>query len=276
MSPAPFLFGSSRREERLTLLVGLLVLVAAGSGLLVPGFYRGNVDPRYATGILTADGVSLVSLPVLAACLFLSRRGSPAATLVWTSLVAYFTYAYATYAFDRMYTFLFPLYMLIFGLGCFTTVLLLTRLDVKALAGYVPDLPWRRLTAGFLMLTGIILYGIELPVILGRIPGGVEAGGTPFMVLDMALIAPLALLTGMGLWQRHPWGMAVAGIFLVKAIALMTGFLIADYYDWYLGKLASPAATLIFTAVCVLAYFFTWNYFSAFKEGHSAQERTSS
>jgi hypothetical protein len=85
------------------------------------------------------------------------------------------------------------------------------------------------------------------------------------MVLDLSLVAPLAILTGFWLWQRQPWGTVISGIFLVKAIALMTGFLIADYYDWYLGKLTTQGATIAFTLVCLLAYFFTWNYFSAFK-----------
>jgi hypothetical protein len=254
-----------RTEEWLTVLIGLLVLVAAGAGIFVPDFYQGIVDPRYATGTVTADCVSLLCVPILAVCVFWASRGSPTAQLVWVSLLAYLTYAYATYAFDRMYTVLFPVYMLIFGLGCFTTALRLTRLDANSLANYAAKLPMRRVTAGFLMFTGLILYVIELPIILSRIPNGIQAGGTPFMVLDLSLVAPLAVLTGIWLWQRRPWGTVISGIFLVKAIALMTGFLIADYYDWYLGKLTTQGATIAFTTVCLLAYFFTWNYFFAFK-----------
>jgi hypothetical protein len=254
-----------RAEEWLTALIGILVLVAAGTGVFVANFYNGIVDPRYATGTITADGISLLCVPILAICVFAARRGSPTALLVWTSLLAYLTYAYATYAFDRVYTVLFPVYMLIFGLGCFATVMRLTHLDAKTLANYATRLPLRRVTAGFLMLTGLILYVVELPIILSRIPNGIQAGGTPFMVLDMSLVAPLAALAGIWLWQRRPWGAVIAGIFLVKAVALMTGFLSADYYDWYLGKLTTQGATIAFTVVCLLAYFFTWNYFSAFK-----------
>lgn len=254
-----------RIEEWLTALIGVLVLVAAGTGVFVPGFYAGSVDPRYATGTVTADCVSLLCVPILAICVFWARQGSPTALLVWVSLLAYLTYAYATYAFDRMYTVLFPVYMLIFGLGCFTTVMRLTRLDANSLSDYAAKLPWRRVTAGFLIFTGMVLYVIELPIILSRIPNGIQDGGTPFMVLDLSLVAPLAILTGIWLWQNRPWGTVISGIFLVKAIALMTGFLSADYYDWYLGKLTTQGATIAFTMVCLLAYFFTWNYFSAFK-----------
>jgi hypothetical protein len=255
-----------RLDEWLTALIGALVLVAAGAGVLIPGFYQGVVDPHYATGTITADAVSLLCVPVLFACLWAARHGSPAAPVVGVSLTAYLTYAYATYAFDRLYTVLFPVYMLLFGLGCFVTVLRLAQLDVNRLAGYAAALRWRRTTAVFLMFTGLILYIIELPILLGRIPAGIQAGGTPFMVLDLSLVAPLSLLTGIWLWQHRPWGTVITGIFLVKAIALMTGFLIADYYDWSQGRLTTPGATLAFTAVCLLAYLFTWNYFSTFKK----------
>ena len=52
-----------RLEEIFTLLIGLLTLAAAGAGVFVPGFYDGIVDPTYATGTITADVVSLISIP---------------------------------------------------------------------------------------------------------------------------------------------------------------------------------------------------------------------
>jgi hypothetical protein len=251
-------------EEIFTGLIGLLVLIAAGAGALIPNFYAGIVDPRYATGTITADIVSLICVPMLAACMWLARRGSVVARLTWAALVAYLGYAYATYAFDRMYTVLFPAYMAIFGMSCFVVAALLARLDASRLAAQTQDMPLRRTTAVFLVFTGLILYIIELPTILSRIPGGTQAGGTPFMVMDMALVAPISILTGIWLWQRRPWGAVLAAIFLIKAITLMSSFLIADYMDWFAGRLTTQPATIAFSVVYLLVYFFTWNYFSAF------------
>lgn len=257
----------TRLEELFTALIGLLVLISAGAGVSIPDFYDGVVDPRYATGNITADAVSLVSVPLLVVCVLGARRGSVAARLGWAALVAYLGYAYATYAFDRLYTPLFLVYVAIFSLSCFVLVSLLARLDVRGVAARTCDMPLRRVTSGFLVFTGLILYAIELPTLLERIPGGAQAGGTPFMVLDMAIIAPLSILTGVWLWRRHPWGSALAAIFLIKAITLMSGFLIADYIDWFAGRLTTQGATLAFTAVYILVYFFTWNYFAAFGRG---------
>lgn len=265
---------SFRLEETLTILTGLLVLAAAGSGVFVPGFYAGIVDPRYATGTVTADVVSLVSVPLVVVCMLAARRGSQVARLGWIALTAYLGYAYATYAFDRMYTVLFLGYVAIFGLSLFVIAALLTNLDVRRLAQPVHYLPLRRLTAGFLIFTGLVLYAIELPVILARIPGGIHEGGTPFMVLDLALIAPISMLTGVWLWQRRPWGAVLAPVFLIKAVTLMSGFLVADYIDWFAGRLTTQPATIAFSVVYLGVYFFTWNYFASFNKNTKGQLET--
>jgi hypothetical protein len=258
---------TTRLEEAFTILIGILVLVAAGAGVFVPGFYAGIVDPSYATGTITADIVSMLCIPLLVVCMLLTRRGSMVAHLIWVSLVAYLGYAYATYAFDRLYTILFLAYVAIFGLSCFVIVSLLARVNARQLAAYTQDMSLRRVTAGFLVLTGLILYVIETPIILARIPGEIHAGGTAFMVMDMALIAPISILTGVWLWRRYPWGAVLSAIFLIKAITLMSSFLIADYMDWFAGRLMSPGATIAFTVIYLLVYFFIWNYFASFGKG---------
>jgi len=267
MTTSTFISRPTRFEEGLTILISILVLIAAGAGAFIPGFYDGIVDPRYATGNVTADIVSLICVPLLIVCLALARRGNVIARLSWTSLVAYIGYAYATYAFDRLYTALFLVYVAIFGMSCFVIASLLAGFAVQQLAERTRTMPLRRVTAVFLVFTGLILYAIELPTILSRIPGGIEAGGTPFMVLDLALIAPISILTGVWVWRRHPWGAVLTPVFLIKAITLMSSFLIADYIDWFAGRLKTQGATIAFTIVYLLVYFFTWNYFAAFGKG---------
>lgn len=153
--------------------------------------------------------------------------------------------------------------MAIFELSSFVIVSILANLEVEKIARFGKDMRLRRTTSIFLMFTGLILNIIELPIIWERIPGDVHSGGTPFMVLDMSIVAPVAILTGIWLWQHRPWGVVLTAIFLIKAITIMTSFLIADYIEWFVGRSTSQAATVAFSAVYVLVYFFSWNYFSA-------------
>lgn len=254
---------TNRQVEFFTLFIGVFTLVAAGAGVFARGFYTGIVDPVYATGNITADVISLVSIPIIAVCVKLARRDNVIARLVWVALTIYLGYVYANYAFDRTYTIFFLVYVAIFGLSCVVSVSLLASLEIGRIAIVAQNMPFRRLTSGFLLFTGFVLYAIELPILIGRIPGGTQSGGTPFMVLDMALVAPFSILTGIWLWQQKPWGSVLCGIFLIKAITLMSGFLIADYIDWFAGRLEEPAATIAFSLVFLLVCFFTWNYYSA-------------
>lgn len=232
MKPAPFW----KPEVVLTALIGVLVLVAAGVGVLVPGFYQSTVDPEFLTGTITVDLVALLCVPLLVVCILGDRRGKLAARMIWISLLVYLGYTYAVYAFDRMYTVLLPAYIILFSLCSFAVAILVARLDVAQVSSRLQKLRWRQVTAGFLVFTGLILYVIELPIILGRIPDGIQVGGTPFMVLDMAHVTPISILTGVWLWQRRPWSATLTGIFLVKAVTLMTSFLIADYMNWFAGQ----------------------------------------
>ncbi len=255
-----------RSDEILTFLACGGVLIAAGCGVLIPGFYQNVVDPEYLTGTITADLMSLACVPILAGCIWLVRRGSTTARLIWPALLVYLAYTYAIYTFDRLYTVLFPLYLVIFSASTFAAASTLAGLDIQRLAESFASLRLRRATSVYLVFTGLVLYFIELPIIMSRIPGGTSRGGTPFMVLDMAIVAPIAALTGVWLWQRRPWGFALAGIFLIKAVTLMTSFLMADYYNWFTGNLADPVPTIAFTIVNVLAFGFVWNYFSSLKK----------
>ena len=72
-----------RIAEVLTALIGLLVLVSAGAGVFVPGFYNGAVDPTYALGTITADAISLVCVPLMFVSIRLARKQKPVAHLIW-------------------------------------------------------------------------------------------------------------------------------------------------------------------------------------------------
>jgi hypothetical protein len=252
-------------EEILSTLISLLTLMAAGAGVFIPGFYNGVVDPQYTPGTLTADAISLACIPLLMTCLVLARKGKLVARIIWIALLVYIGYAFAVYSFDRIYTLFFPVYMLIFSLSVFATALVISGLEITQLAEISRNMQLRRTTAVFILFTGLILYVIELPIILSRIPDGIEFGGTPFMVLDMTLVAPIAVLTGIWVWQHRPWGDVLAGIFLVKAITIMTSFLIADDINWFAGKAINQGAIIIFSAIYILVYLFSGNYFSTFR-----------
>ena len=72
----------------LTLLVAVLLAIAAGGGLFIPGLYRDV--PSIVQQALGQDLVSLaIVLPTLIVTAVLSRRGSLGARLIWLGALVY-------------------------------------------------------------------------------------------------------------------------------------------------------------------------------------------
>ena len=138
---APAIPGTNTRLTsacQASVLIGLLLAVAAGVGLFVPGSYE--ADTAFAAAAFRGtDLVSLVvAMPALAGSLFLARRGSRRALLVWLGSLACITYTYL-YSFAIVWNRLFLVYVALLSLSGFTLVRALTALDANQLADQFTD-----------------------------------------------------------------------------------------------------------------------------------------
>jgi hypothetical protein len=254
------------------LSLGLLpfVGVAAGTGLLVPGLYRDA--PTWVSQARGQDLVTLlVGAPLLVVGLIGARRGSVRCLLLWLGAVGYMAYAYATYAFATHFNPLFLVYVLNFGLAVYALVFGLIRLDAGRLrSAFSPHAP-TRLVAGALigmgLLTAVLWLGPDLlAVIAGRVPSDVIEAGlltNPIHVLDLGLVLPAAVLTGVLLARRRPWGFVLGAYFLVKfttlglAIMSMSVFMVAD------GQSLSVPLVVVFAVWTVVSAVLAWWFLSS-------------
>src|ERR1700730_3302705 len=104
--------------------------LAAGTGLLAPGFYR--EAPTWASQARGQDLVTLVvGVPLLVVGLIGARRGSVRCLLLWLGAVGYIAYAYVPYAFATHFNPLFLVYVLNLGLAAYALLFGLIRLDIN-------------------------------------------------------------------------------------------------------------------------------------------------
>ena len=220
-------------------MTGLLLAVAAGAGLFVPGLYKHNTAFA-ATAFRGTDLVSLaVALPVLGGSLWLAVRGSRRAVLVWLGGLAYVAYTYL-YTFAIAWNRLFLIYVALLSLSLFTLVRALTVLDAEELAGRFGDRTPVRGVGAFLWVVGGMLGLMELaqvvPALLaGQVPDVVLKTGHPtgvIYVLDLGLVVPLMLLAGRWVRQRRPWGYVAAAILLVKGVTVGLALLASNLFDY--------------------------------------------
>lgn len=224
-------------------LIAILVLVAAGAGLFwqdggAPVAFttlHGETVQLYGQGIYRfdwdfkapiqrgTDAVTLfVCLPLLLAAFWRTRRGSLKGGILLIGALSYFLYYGASLAFSMMFNSLFLAYTALSSASFFAFVVAITAVSPQYLAAHLSPQTPRRGMAVFLFVAGagvlfIWLSEIIGPLLQGQVP--VEALG-PYTTmithaLDIAIIAPSAILTGVYLLRREPLGYLLAAPLLI-------------------------------------------------------------
>ena len=197
---APASSDSRVRERRVPTVVywlsgglAVLLVVASGAGLFVPALYR---DP--AGSAAQARGTDLVTLAI-------------AVPTVVAALV----------------------------LSFFSLVAVLPQLDADAVrARFAPGLPVRTIATYLLAVAALFSLAWMkdiVPAIIGNTaPASLDETKlptNPVHVLDLSLLLPLAILSGVWLWQRRSWGYLLAGILLPKMAILGASMVSATLFQ---------------------------------------------
>jgi len=223
----------------------VLALFAAGMGLFyqTPGqpypltSFRGEQVTINGHGLYFWDTVSsaaqmqgndlvtlLVGLPLLAAAAWLAFRGSLRGQLLLTGTLAFFLYTYMSMCMLTAYNGLFLVYVTLFGLGLYAFALSLMAINVAALPGHFsPKLP-----RGWIAVVLFLVGGFLALAWLGRVandlispPATLEnATSRVIQAMDLVLIAPLAVLGGVLLLRRAPWGYLLTAVSLLKGLTM--------------------------------------------------------
>lgn len=224
-----------------------LLVFASAAGLFVPGLYHDT--PDWVAQTRATDLVTLaLAVPALVAALFLAARGSLRARIVWLGVLGYALYMYAIYAFAVAFNGLFLVYVAVLALSAWSLVALLTRLDpddarprsepsliVQAVALYL------LVVAALFFLTWMrdivpALVNHTAPASLAK----TRQPTNPVEVLDLSLLLPLAVLTGLWLWRRRPWGYLLAGVTLTTMTLVGASVVV----DMAFERAADPTVSL--------------------------------
>lgn len=238
---------SSRTVIVLSALVAVLSLVAATAGVFRQGSgsafqfptLRGETVLIQGRGLYAYDTVSVaaqaiaqdvvtlvVGIPLLVLAVVLYGRGSLRGNLLLSGTLGYFLYTYASYSFLAAYNSLFLLYVALFSLSLSAFVLSLMSIDVRSLPSRFSE----KLPRTFIAILLFAIAAFLLLAWLGRIVPSLLTDAVPFglesystlviQVLDLGLVVPLALLSGILLLMGRPWGYLLTGVALVKGFTM--------------------------------------------------------
>jgi hypothetical protein len=169
-----------------------------------------------------------VGLPLLVISTILAFRGSLRGKLLLTGTLGFFLYTYMSMATLASYNEFFLVYVAIFTASLYAFILCMMSFDLKKLPQSFSD----KLPHGWIAALLFVIGAFLLMAWLGRIIPPLLAGNTPVLdntttlviqFMDLSLIVPLAVLGGILLLRRDPWGYLLSSVLLTKGITLGLG-----------------------------------------------------
>lgn len=227
-------------------LIGLLALFAAGMGLFyqMPGepypftSHRGEAVMINGRGLYYYDTVSsaaqqqgndvvtlFIALPLLVVSTWMTFSGSLRGRLLLTGTLGFFLYTYLSMCMLTAFNTLFLVYVAIFGLSLYAFILCMMSFNLETLPRHFSD----RLPHGWIAALLFIIGAFLALTWLGRVLSPLMQGTPPLLdngitmviqAMDLSLVVPLAVLSGILLLRRSAWGYLLTSVFVLKAIAL--------------------------------------------------------
>lgn len=224
------------------------------------GVYAYNAKRLVAEGVGWDIFTLLFAVPALLLALPGLLRDRLGAKLFTLGILAYLFYQYLMYAVTWAFGPLFLAFIAVYALSLVAIVWIVSRVPVADLPGRFSDRFPRRgmaiLSFALAALLVLMWLGRIIPALQGDVQG-VLVGQTTLVVqaLDLGLIVPLALFTGVTAWRGSPVGYLLASTVVVKAFAMASAIcamlLVAWYYE---GALEVPPLVIFGTAAVVAAW----------------------
>ena len=227
-------------------LIGLLALFAVMMGL----FYQTSGRPYPLTsfrgervminghGLYFYDTVStaaqmqandlitlVVGLPLLIISTWQALRGSLRGRLLLTGTLGFFLYTYMSMSMLTAYNSLFLVYVALFGLSLYAFILGMLSFDLEDLPSHFSAHLPHGWIAGVLFAMGGFLFlawmGRIIPPLMKSTTPALENTTTMVIqVMDLVLIMPLAILSGLLLLRRTAWGYLLASVTVLKGLTM--------------------------------------------------------
>lgn len=240
--------------------IAILAISASIAGVFIDRPYA-NETPNWEGQAIGQDLVNLaVAYPALLILAVVAKRGSLSSFLAWTGVLAYSVYTFAIYSFAINFGPLFLVYVTVFGLSAYALFGGLVSLDADWVKAQFSKQTPRRPTAILLIMIGIMFYLLWLSEILPAtlsdgVPPSLRDAGlatNPVYVLDMALLLPAAILSGVLLLRSRPFGFILAPVILTALTPIALGIVAAMVVLGQRGEPAPLGVTLAVGAIAAL------------------------
>ena len=264
----------------LVIIIAVFSAFSCISGLIVEGgggqyefkAIGGEAVKIYGSGLYKNDSISVVAqgkasdlitlvlaIPLLLISLVFACKGSFKGKLILTGTLAYFLYTYMSYTFLWMYNCFFIVYVILMSASLFAFVLTIMSFDIKKMPSMFNEkLPTKFLGTFQIFIAfsiGMLWLGKIIPSIINKsAPVGLEHYTTLVIQgMDLGFVVPAAVLSGVLLIKRKPFGYLLSSIIIIKAITMLTSISAMILNSVLSGVAMSVVEVVIFPAFNVVA-----------------------
>ena len=228
------------------------------------GIYQ-NMSAEVAVQGIAHDYVTLFAgIPLLIIALFWTQKGSYRGRYLLAGVLGFFFITYLFYMLMETYNPLFLAYVVLTSLSFFALFLTLNSIELKGIDNLFREKAPVKFIGGYLILQAglIALFWLSIvipPLLDGTIiPRQVEHYTTLVVQgLDLSLLLPIAIVTGVLLLKKRPFGYLIAPVFMIFLALLMTALTGKIISQILIGVNTGPALILIplmniVTIVCAI------------------------
>ncbi|HJR78884.1 MAG TPA: hypothetical protein VJ821_02355 [Anaerolineales bacterium] len=170
----------------------------------------------------------LVGLPLLLISTWLAFRGSLRGQLSLTGTLGFFLYTYMSMSMLTSFNSLFLVYVTLFSLSLFAFLLSMMSFDLSTLPRHFsPHLPRGWIASLMFVIGGFLAVAwvarSVTPFLQNTTPALENTTTLVIQAMDLGLILPLALLSGILLLRRSAWGYLLSSVALMKGITMGLG-----------------------------------------------------
>ena len=193
------------------------------------GLYR-DMSAEVAPQGIAQDIITLVAgIPLLIISFLMTRKGSLKGRFLLAGTLGYFLVTYLFYLVMGMYNMMYLGYVILLGASFFAFFSIMQTFRLTTLSHSFKIDTSIRFSSGFLMFNSVAIAFLWLSIV---IPPLLDGTIVPLQVehyttlivqgLDLAILLPAGLISGLFLWQRKSAGYLFAPVYLVFLSLLMT------------------------------------------------------
>jgi len=251
----------------LSVIAALLAVAGSVTALSVESIYA-RLTPTFLPEAVAQDvvNVAIVS-PLWFVVAWLALRGSWRAYLLWLGVLTFTVYNYVIYTFAIPFGPLFLLWVAVLSLSLFALIGGITSIEYNVVQSFFTNRRAVVVVAFFLIITALLFSLLwlseDVPALLsGRTPQTLIDRALPtnaVHVLDYALFLPTAIITGVFLLKRKPFGHLVAPAFIIFLILTGIPILVTPVIQAARGQepgwgVVVPIGTLTVLSIALLGW----------------------